>query len=224
MFCLCQLCWRRNECHTTVPSLSSYLVTSPFHQHCSCLARYLPNIFCSSTVMPRTDQFLEFTKCQMSHWELKVDEKTLESWWKLLESSITYPLEKYTVASIRASTTSPGSPAVLWALAEFDVCSRSAGHFWLLALCHILLLMVMFCSRASQLQERRGKPPLLAQAFLPRFNSDPLSFPHQRLGPPVSLGWPTPSDPPSFRGWARSKVYFGAPLTLKSGIKTWSHC
>ena len=103
----------------------------------------------------------------------------LESWWKLLESSIIYPLEKYTTASIRASTTSPGSPVVLRAPAEFDAYSRSTGHFWLLALCCIPLLMGMFCSRTSQLQERRGKLPLLAQAFLLRFSSDPFSFPHQ---------------------------------------------
>lgn len=217
---ICQLCWRRNDCHTTVPSLSSYLATSPLHQHCSWLACYLLTMFFSSTLMPQMDKFLEFTKCQMSCWELNVDKKMLESWWKLLESSIIYLLEKYTAASVRASTTSSDFPAVLRAPAEFDACSGSTGHFWLLALCHIPLLMGMFCSRTSQLQERRGKPPLLAQVqFRPSFFS-----PSTLLSPPVSLEWPTPSDPTSFRGWARSEIYFGASLTLKIVIKTWSHC
>lgn len=54
-----------------------------------------------------------------------------ENRWGLLESSIIYP----PMASIRSNSTFPGSLAVLWGPAEFDACSRSPGHFWLLALC-----------------------------------------------------------------------------------------
>lgn len=177
---LCQLCWRRDDCHTTVPSHSSYLATSPLHQHCSWLACYLPSIFFSSSLIPWTDQYLEFTKCQISCWELNTDEKMLESWWKLLESSIIYPLEKYTAASIRASTMSPGSPVVLWDPAEFDDCSRSAVPFWLLALCHIPFLMGTFCSRPASFRKDMVNFPCWHKHFWS--GSDPLSFPINTLG------------------------------------------
>lgn len=168
---VCQLCWRKNDCHTTVPSLSSYLATSPLHKHSSWLACYLLTLFFPSTLMPWRDQFLEFTKNQMYSWVLNVDEKLLEK-----QVGVAGKQQHYlsSVAGVRSSSTSSGSLAVLGAPAEFDACSRSPGHFWLLALC-LSPLMDVFSSMISR--ERRGKPHLLAQVFL--FSSDPLSFSHQ---------------------------------------------
>lgn len=211
---MCQLCWRKNDCHTTVPSLSSYLATSPLHKHSSWLACYLLTLFFSSTLMPWMDQFLEFTKSQMYSWELNVDEKLLEK----QEGVAGKQHYLSPMASIRSSSTSPGSLAVLWAPAEFDACSRSPGHFWLLALC-LSPIMGVLCSMISQ--ERRGKPHKphsLAQVFL---FTDPLSFLHQQSWIHQFL-WQCP--------WlqavsgAKSEFYFGASLALKSVTKTWSHC
>lgn len=114
----------------------------------------------------------------MSHWEVNTDGQMLESWRELLESSI-YPLEKYTYIHCQSKHHISWFPYRPPSLTEFDACSESTSHFCLLALCCIPLLLEIFCSRTSQLQERRDKPPLLAPAFLLRFSSNLLSFPHQ---------------------------------------------
>lgn len=105
---VCQLCWRKNDCHTTVPSLSSYLATSPLHQQSSWLACYLLTLFFSSSLMPWLDQLLEFKKSQMYSWEL------MKNYWKnrwgLLESSIIHPSQPVSgqVAPLLASLQSFG--------------------------------------------------------------------------------------------------------------------
>lgn len=203
---LCQLCCRKNDCHTTVPSLSSYLATSPLHKHSSWLACYLLTLFFPSTLMPWMDQFLEFTKTQMYSWELSVDEKRLEE--RVGVAGKQHYLSS--MAGVRSSSTTPGSLAVLWAPAEFDACSRSPGHFWLLALC-LNPLVDVFCSVISQ--ESRWNPHLLAQVGFVHFRPSPF-LPSTLLDPPVSLTMSL--APNSFRDWAKSEFYFGASLTLKS--------
>lgn len=202
---ICQLCWG-NDCHTTVPSLSSYLATSPFTS-----TRQLSHTLSANHFLflsPSTLVISKFRIYKMSYVPSRTEHrwKTLEWWWKLLVSDIIYLLVNYTIVGIKAS---PGSPAILWAPAEFEACLRSP---WPLLAPHSVphpLWMDIFCSRTSQVQNRKGTSPLLPQALC----SGPLQAislsQSTHLGPLVPLCQPTPPDPTSFRVWARSEVILG---------------
>lgn len=100
--------------------------------------------------------------------------KMLESWWKLLESSIIYPLEKYSAASVRASTPCPGSPGVLRALLNSMLAQGQPATFgsWLYAASP----RWWACSAAGPASFRKEGVSRLPCWH--RFSSDTISFPH----------------------------------------------